>query len=257
MLKDIITVNTLENYKLYLHFEDGVQGIVDVSQIIEFTGIFAPLEDKQYFDTVKVNPEWGTICWENGADLDPDVLYATVAGQAIPSYQLSTPNYQLSMPLLTNLGINFNLINEYQIILLPENIEQVTDTSKLVDTDDAITLSKLLKEEGVPCANSYDIGLETIVIARRSIDIWLGTIWILNHAAVPLLISVVGRLVGEKIQNKLQNIEDEKETELITVHADIQILEGGISSASIKYTGEAEEFIKILQGISNYKKNEE
>jgi len=26
--------------------------------------------------------------WDNGADLDPDVLYAVVTGQAIPNYQL-------------------------------------------------------------------------------------------------------------------------------------------------------------------------
>ena len=253
MLQDIIAVKPLPGYKLHLRFEDGVEGVVDLKQIIEFTGVFEPLEEYDYFAQVRVNPELGTIQWPNEADLDPDVLYATVAGQAIPSYQLSTPNYQSIIPWLTKLGINFNAINEYQIILLPENIEQVTDTPELIDTDDAITLSKLLKEEGVPCANSYDIGLETIVLARRSIDIWLGTIWILNHAALPLLISVVGRLVGEKVKSELQNAKNENDTELITIHADIQILEGKISSASIKYTGEVEGFLKILQGIVNEK----
>jgi hypothetical protein len=33
---------------------------------------------------VDVNPEWGTIFWPNGADLDPDVLYSMVTGEAIP-----------------------------------------------------------------------------------------------------------------------------------------------------------------------------
>jgi hypothetical protein len=83
MLKDISSVQPLENYQLYLKFEDNQEGVVDISQLIEFTGIFAPLQDLAYFNQVKLNPEWGTIYWENGADLDPDVLYSIVTNQPI------------------------------------------------------------------------------------------------------------------------------------------------------------------------------
>lgn len=83
MLKDISSVQPLENYQLHLKFEDNQEGVVDISQLIEFTGIFAPLQDVTYFNQVKVNPEWGTIYWENGADLDPDVLYSIVTNQPI------------------------------------------------------------------------------------------------------------------------------------------------------------------------------
>ncbi|MEG4024187.1 DUF2442 domain-containing protein [Microcoleus sp. S13C4] len=83
MLKDISSVQPLENYQLYLKFEDNQEGVVDISQLIEFTGIFAPLQDLTYFKQVKLNPEWGTIYWENGADLDPDVLYSIVTNQPI------------------------------------------------------------------------------------------------------------------------------------------------------------------------------
>jgi len=86
MLKDIIEVIAQDNYQLYLKFEDGKKGIVDVNQLIEFTGIFAPLKDLDYFKTVKLNAEWGTIHWDNGADLDPDVLYSVVTNQSIPTY---------------------------------------------------------------------------------------------------------------------------------------------------------------------------
>lgn len=87
MLKDIISVKTLEEYELHLCFEDGIEGAVDVSELIEFTGVFAPLKELSYFKKVQVNPELGTIFWENGADLDPDVLYARIAGKAIPTYE--------------------------------------------------------------------------------------------------------------------------------------------------------------------------
>jgi hypothetical protein len=81
MLKDIISVKPLEGYQLHIQFEDETQGIIDISQLIEFTGIFTSLQDLNYFQQVKVHPEWGTIYWENGADLDPDVLYSIITNQ--------------------------------------------------------------------------------------------------------------------------------------------------------------------------------
>ncbi len=83
MLKDIVQVQLLDGYRLCLRFEDGVEGSVDVAELIRFTGIFAPLRDRDYFLQVRVNPDLGTICWPNGADLDPDVLYALVTGEPI------------------------------------------------------------------------------------------------------------------------------------------------------------------------------
>lgn len=84
MLKDIIQVRPLEGFRLYLRFEDGVEGEVDVQKLIPFDGVFAPLKERNEFEKVSVNPELGTVCWPNGADLDPDVLYARLTGQPAP-----------------------------------------------------------------------------------------------------------------------------------------------------------------------------
>jgi hypothetical protein len=78
MLQDIVFVKSLKDYQLRLHFEDNQEGIVDIQQQIQFTGVFEPLKNPEYFAQVKVNPELGTIQWPNGADLDPDVLYAVL-----------------------------------------------------------------------------------------------------------------------------------------------------------------------------------
>ncbi len=92
MLKDVTEVNPLDGYRLHLCFEDGVEGVVDVAEIVQFTGVFAPLEERAYFAQVRVDSEIGTICWPNGADIDPDVLYALATGEPIPSFdQASEP----------------------------------------------------------------------------------------------------------------------------------------------------------------------
>jgi hypothetical protein len=76
MLKDIIFARPLEGHRLRIRYEDGVEGVVDLGTLVRFRGIFAPLKDPAYFSQVKVDPELGTVSWPNGADLDPDVLYA-------------------------------------------------------------------------------------------------------------------------------------------------------------------------------------
>jgi hypothetical protein len=84
MLKDVIAVKPIKDYQLHLTSEDGKEGIIDLAEIIEFSGIFEPLQDPVYFTTVRVDPDLGTICWENGADLDPVVLYAKITNQQLP-----------------------------------------------------------------------------------------------------------------------------------------------------------------------------
>lgn len=86
MLKDIVAVKPLADYQLWLRFEDGAEGVVDVSQLIQFSGIFAPLQDLAAFAQVRIHAELGTIIWQNGADLDPDVLYSIVTKSPIPTY---------------------------------------------------------------------------------------------------------------------------------------------------------------------------
>jgi hypothetical protein len=87
MLQDIVAVTPLDGYRLKLRFEDGLEGIVDVARCVPLTGVFAPLLNREEFESVQVNKELGTICWPSGADLDPDVLHALVSREAVPSFE--------------------------------------------------------------------------------------------------------------------------------------------------------------------------
>jgi hypothetical protein len=91
MLTDVTEVRPLDGYRLHVRFEDGIEGIVDLAEIVSFTGIFEPLEERDYFVQVYVDPDVGTICWPNGADVDPDVLYALVSGEPVPSFDAAEP----------------------------------------------------------------------------------------------------------------------------------------------------------------------
>lgn len=82
-LKDIVKVEPRDEYQLWLQFEDDTAGVINIADLISFTGVFAALQDETYFKQVRVDLELGTVCWPNGADLDPDVLYSQITGEAI------------------------------------------------------------------------------------------------------------------------------------------------------------------------------
>lgn len=86
MWQIVTHVEPKENTQLFLRFENGESGIIDVAELVEFSGVFAPLQELAFFEQVRVDPDLGTIVWPNGADLDPIVLYAHATGQPLPEF---------------------------------------------------------------------------------------------------------------------------------------------------------------------------
>lgn len=89
MLKDIIEARATGGHRLFLRFEDGVSGEIDLGKLVAFKGVFAPLQDPEELAKVRVDPEIGTVCWPNGADLDPDVLYGELTGGSLGLRKIS------------------------------------------------------------------------------------------------------------------------------------------------------------------------
>jgi len=84
MFPRVTQVRPLGEYRLELSFTDGTRGELDLKdRIIGRRGVFAALQDTNFFKNVRVDPEAGTICWPNGVDLCPDVLYSLVTGKPI------------------------------------------------------------------------------------------------------------------------------------------------------------------------------
>lgn len=86
MLRDVVEVRPLDGYRVFLRFDDGVQGELDLEPLLmPFDGVFAPLRDLARFREVFVDTEGGTIAWPNDVDLAPEVLYSMVSGRPLSS----------------------------------------------------------------------------------------------------------------------------------------------------------------------------
>lgn len=70
----------MDDYVVHVRFEDGVSADVDLSYLLDYGGVFAPLSDRDYFRTLRADPDAGTIVWPNATDVAPETLYARAAG---------------------------------------------------------------------------------------------------------------------------------------------------------------------------------
>ena len=88
MFPRVTNVRYIQDYVLELTFSNGVHAKLDFrSKIVGRGGVFAPLEDINFFRRVRVDPEVGTLVWPNDVDLDPDVLYSQATGEPLPVFQ--------------------------------------------------------------------------------------------------------------------------------------------------------------------------
>lgn len=74
MILHVKQAKYLHDYVIWVRFNDGTEGEVDLSGELEGE-IFGPLKDLQMFKSFNVDPVLETIVWENGADLAPEFLY--------------------------------------------------------------------------------------------------------------------------------------------------------------------------------------
>lgn len=69
----VLTVEPLEEFKVRLEFEDQTWKEVDLKPFLRGPIFDLIRDDPAMFRSMKVND--GAIAWDNGADIDPDVLY--------------------------------------------------------------------------------------------------------------------------------------------------------------------------------------
>lgn len=71
----IQSVKPLGDFVVELKFTDGTNREIDLEPFLRGQIFEALRNNPQAFRAVKVDERAGTIVWENGADIDPDVLY--------------------------------------------------------------------------------------------------------------------------------------------------------------------------------------
>ncbi len=76
MFMHVTHAKHIEEYKVWLSFNDGTEGEIDLTSEL-YGDIFEPLKDKAFFKSFTL--EGHTLSWSNGADFAPEFLRENIA----------------------------------------------------------------------------------------------------------------------------------------------------------------------------------
>lgn len=80
MILHTTEVTPLSGYRLFLRFNNGATGEVDLSAELDGE-VFEALRDPAMFATAQQHPIMRTVAWANGADLAPEYLLDLMRAQ--------------------------------------------------------------------------------------------------------------------------------------------------------------------------------
>ena len=76
-MKRITAVQTLPDHKLKLRYDDGVEGVVNLSAEVG-KGMFVAWKDPRHFASVKIVHDGRSLEWPGEIDLCADALYLEI-----------------------------------------------------------------------------------------------------------------------------------------------------------------------------------
>ncbi|MCX8009585.1 MAG: DUF2442 domain-containing protein [Ignavibacteria bacterium] len=78
-MNKIVDVRALENYKVWIKYSDGIEGIVDLSHLVG-KGVFKSWNNYSEFQKVSIGNS-GELKWDDKIDICADSLYLILTGK--------------------------------------------------------------------------------------------------------------------------------------------------------------------------------
>ncbi len=72
-------IEALSGFRIRVAYSDGTEGVIDLSADVG-RGVFAPLADEEFFQTVHIG-RFGQIAWSEDLEICPDAAYQEITGR--------------------------------------------------------------------------------------------------------------------------------------------------------------------------------
>ena len=86
MFPKLLEIKPLANYTLWLKYDDGTVGEVDLTELTE-KGVFKKIKDKAFFKQVYIDKETDAVAWNEDLDLCPDSLFLKLKGLTFEEFK--------------------------------------------------------------------------------------------------------------------------------------------------------------------------
>ena len=78
----VVELEVCEPFQIWVRFDDGIAGVVDLSDSAAVGGIFAQWSDEGFWRSAHIVADCGAVAWGDGSEIDvcPLSLYLDVTG---------------------------------------------------------------------------------------------------------------------------------------------------------------------------------
>ncbi len=85
----VVELEVRRPYSIWVRFDDGTAGEVDLSESAETGGIFSAWSDAAYWRSAHIVPDSGAVAWGDGNEVDvcPYSLYLDLTGQSFDDFR--------------------------------------------------------------------------------------------------------------------------------------------------------------------------
>jgi hypothetical protein len=92
-MEKIVKIEPIKHFKLHVWFQDGVNGVVDLSHL-HGKPVFQSWENPGGFESVYVDEKSSAPTWPGGVDIDPLNLYLELIGKTYEEYRAFKRSYK-------------------------------------------------------------------------------------------------------------------------------------------------------------------
>ena len=84
----LLEAKYLADYRVFLRFNTGESGEVDLKDLVFKYKVAEPLQDPEQFANFFLD-SWPTLAWECGFDVAPESLYYRLTGKVSPKIEMA------------------------------------------------------------------------------------------------------------------------------------------------------------------------